>query len=611
MTFLAPLGLVALASLPVIVLLHLVQQRRRSVRVPSLELWSSAGAPPQRKPRRLPLSLLLLLHLLVAALLGLSLGRPFLMGTAFEPVQTTVVLDTSGSMAANDSGNSSRFADAQAAARSIFTSARQGDRIALVTLGTPARLLGQGGPEAASSLLAELAALRPAGSDGDIAGAINLATAVTHAPDGNDIRQRIVVLTDGSFGPQVLANTPLTAAAEVDWRTFGQPGDNVAIVAFAARPVREGGHRLYARVANLGDAPAARDLQVMLDGTPVETEPIRLDGGAEAEWSWPLPAGARLAEASLTSGDVLGADDRAAAVLTGGRRLRVQLVSTAATPLERALRAQSNVDVAVMAATDYRHDPTADIAVLVGFVPPALPPVPTLFVAPPAESGILETNGAERNLRANAAGDSRFAAIDLSAVVFSNVAAITMPDWATAALSADDAPLVITGVLENQPRTVWTFDPSTSNMAGRLAFPLLTAASLRTLAPQADTSRRIGETTPEELVAPDGSTLAANSVLSEPGVYQRVGQTESIAVNTLDARESDLRSRAAPTISETISAQSVVTREGSRQLWRYILTAAVFLLVVEWLYAHRRSRGRSTRPTSRVGTPRGTPRTSP
>ncbi|CAA9262934.1 MAG: hypothetical protein AVDCRST_MAG93-2269 [uncultured Chloroflexia bacterium] len=160
MTFLAPLGLLALVSLPVIILLHLVQQRRRNVRVPSLELWSSAGAPPQRKPRRLPLSLLLLLHLLVAALLGLSLGRPFLMGTAFEPVQTTVVLDTSSSMAANDSGNSSRFADAQAAARSIFANARQGDRIALVTLGTPARLLGQGGPEAASSLLAELAAVR-------------------------------------------------------------------------------------------------------------------------------------------------------------------------------------------------------------------------------------------------------------------------------------------------------------------------------------------------------------------------------------------------------------------------------------------------------------------
>ncbi len=610
MSFLAPLGLVALISLPVIVILHMVQQRRRNIRVPSLELWAMAGAPPQRKARRIPLSWLLLLHLLVAALLALSLGRPFLMGTAFEPTQTTVILDTSSSMAAADSTNSSRFVDAQAAARGIFLNARQGDRIALVTLGTPARLLGQGGPEAASSLLAQLDALRAAGPDGDIAGAINLATAVTNTPDGGDIRQRIVVLTDGSFGPQLLANTTLAASANVDWRTFGQPGDNAAIVAFAARPVRDGGHRLYARVANLSDTPTARTIEVKLDGVVVETEPIRLDGGAEAEWSWPLPAGVRLAEAGLSPGDVLGTDDHAAAVLTGGRRLRVQLASVVETPLERSLRAQPNVDVAVMDASIYRYDPTADIAVLVGFVPDPLPPVPTLFVAPPEDSGFLAISGTQGNLRANAAGDSRFATIDLSAIVFAKASTITMPAWATTALSSDDVPLVITGVYENHPRTVWTFDPAASNMSSRLAFPLLTAATLRTLAPQADTARRIGETTPEQLVAPDGATLPANSILSQPGVYQRVGQTEAIAVNALDARESDLRSRAAPTIQQTPSAATVVTREGNRQLWRYVLAAAVILLAVEWLYAHRRSRGRPTRPTPRSGTQRTTSRTS-
>jgi Ca-activated chloride channel homolog len=596
MTFLAPLGLLALVSLPLIVVLHLIQQRRRAVRVPSLELWATAGAPPQRKPRRLPLSLLLLLHLLVAALLAVALGRPFLEGTLFEPTQTTVVLDTSSSMAATDGGGgATRWAAAQAAARAIFTGARQGDRIALVTLGTPARLVGQGGPEAAGSLLAELDALRPAGPDGDITGALNLATAITYTPEGGDLRQRIVVLTDAAFGPATAPSAPISVAAELDWRTLGQPGDNVAIVAFAARPVRDGGHRLYARVANLGTAPAARDLEVVLDGATVETEPIRLDGGAEAEWSWPLPAGARLAQARLTPDDVLNTDDQAAAVLTGGRRTRVQLVSDNPTPLERSLRAQPNVDVTLMTAAQYRHDPTADVAVLVGFVPPALPPVPTLFVAPPAGSPLMETTGVERVLRADRAGDSRFAAIDLSAVLFANVATVRLPAWATVALSAADTPLVITGVHENQPRTVWTFDPAASNMASRLAFPLLTAASLRTLAAEADIARRIGETAPEELVAPDGTTLAANSVLAQPGIYGRVGQNQSIAVNALDARESDLRSRAAPAVEQVSTAATTVTQEGSRQLWRFLIAAAVALLALEWLYAHRRGRRRGAR----------------
>ncbi|WP_322511723.1 BatA domain-containing protein, partial [Chloroflexus sp.] len=77
MTFLAPIGLLALLALPVIVFLHLLQARRRRAVVPSLLIWwQIPSRPAARRRRRLRWTLLLLLHLLAALLIGLALAQP-------------------------------------------------------------------------------------------------------------------------------------------------------------------------------------------------------------------------------------------------------------------------------------------------------------------------------------------------------------------------------------------------------------------------------------------------------------------------------------------------------------------------------------------------------
>ena len=52
-----------------------------------------------------------------------------------------------------------------------------------------------------------------------------------------------------------------------------------------------------------GERQAALSIDVLLDGEVAHTEPIRLDAGAEAEWSWPLPRGTEAAEIRLAPGD--------------------------------------------------------------------------------------------------------------------------------------------------------------------------------------------------------------------------------------------------------------------------------------------------------------------
>jgi len=136
MTFLLPFGLLALLTLPIILVLHLLRERRRRVAVPSLLHWLNIPRQPEgERIRRLPLTLLLLLHLLIAGLLALALSQPQLAGAPRGAArQTVIILDTSTSMAAR-AGTTTRFAEAQARAEALLRALRPGDRATLIAAG--------------------------------------------------------------------------------------------------------------------------------------------------------------------------------------------------------------------------------------------------------------------------------------------------------------------------------------------------------------------------------------------------------------------------------------------------------------------------------------------
>ena len=104
MNLLAPaaLGLGALA-IPLIVL-YMLRSRRQRLEVSSVLLWqrvdeSVTSAVPWR---RLEMSPLLLLQLIVLALLVFALARPFFSQQSLLGPHTVLVIDSSGSMAAAD-----------------------------------------------------------------------------------------------------------------------------------------------------------------------------------------------------------------------------------------------------------------------------------------------------------------------------------------------------------------------------------------------------------------------------------------------------------------------------------------------------------------------------
>ena len=103
MNFLLPLALLGLLTWPVILILHLLRNRREQLPISSLRLWRDLQ---QKKhgvlPRSIPLSVMLLLQLLIALALTLGLAQPVFSFLLDQPRQTIFILDTTTSMTAED-----------------------------------------------------------------------------------------------------------------------------------------------------------------------------------------------------------------------------------------------------------------------------------------------------------------------------------------------------------------------------------------------------------------------------------------------------------------------------------------------------------------------------
>ncbi|MBI3831325.1 MAG: BatA domain-containing protein [Planctomycetes bacterium] len=119
MHFLEPYGLLGLAALIPIVALYFLKLRREERVVPSTLLWKKViedmhvNAPFQR----LRYSLLLLLQLLMVALLGFALARPYLAMSGSETQRIILLIDTSASMSTRDAGPDGTLTRLEAALR--------------------------------------------------------------------------------------------------------------------------------------------------------------------------------------------------------------------------------------------------------------------------------------------------------------------------------------------------------------------------------------------------------------------------------------------------------------------------------------------------------------
>lgn len=608
MMFLQPLLLVVLLTIPVILVLHVLRERRPRMAVPSLQHWLGLPRSPVGvQVRRLRLRLLVVLHVLIAGFLGVALGRPQVFGVRREgDRQMIVVVDMSMSMGALDGGGT-RFAQAQAQVRAVVRGLRGRDRATLIGAGAQAAVLASGTIDDVAMLLVVLDGLRPMGGVADLDGALMLAEAVQLPGFAN----RVVVVSDGA---QPLLQ-PRRLAVPVDWRVVGGDQPNRAIVAFSARAVGVHQH-VFARVVNNGALPFDTTLALYVDERLVDTRRVALSADGSAELTWVLPDVPMRVRAALVGGDGLPLDDQAFLALAPARSVRVVLVTRHADPLRRALVAVPGVSVVVSDPQGYAGEvsapPVADLTIFDGFLPGRWPPGAVLVIAPPPDQPqVLEVQ--RFPVFPEGSGWLRqgplLADLSFDGVRFGPVQGLTVPVWAETQLALGDVALIVRGRFDGHEVAIWTFDLTQGNLAARLAFPVLVARTVRDLTPAAlPAGVQVGQVvqvradvraTGITVSGPDGVStqqevgLPVSFVGQVPGFYhveeQGAGEVlfvGDVGVSAGGVGEADLRRRGGVPMVGAEGPSDVVQLRVS-DVWPWLGVGALALLMLEWGYVHR------------------------
>ncbi|MBO9317132.1 MAG: VWA domain-containing protein, partial [Chloroflexus sp.] len=479
MTLLAPLALLSLLTLPIIVVLHMMQSRRRRVEVPSLLLWRQIPLQATaRRRRRLRLTLLLLLHLLVASLIGVALAQPEITLPWTNARTRAIIIDTSTSMALVE-GTSSRLERARQRAAVLIREMRSADQVALISAGPRPRLIDRGKVADSARLLGTLTTLDVEGSGSDLVSAFTIAETLLLDQPGAEI----FVLTDGALPPPNVSNIRFPVHIEV----IGTEQPNRAVATLAARTDAAQAIHIYARLVNAGNRLFRGPVQLWLDDQLQLTEQVSMQAGAVLELSWTLRGPSQQVRLELDGADGLPLDDTATVMVNNRRPIRVLLVADNSPALMRALQAMPEVEVTTVSPTDYvlEQSATVEVTILVDTLPARWPTGGVLVINPPAGSllDVRGTTAAVPTITLTPAGETLLRDINLGGIDWGSITIIEPPDWLTPLAFSGTQPLILRGRVERSDITVWNVDLTDHPLTRRLAFPLLVARTMRSLAP--------------------------------------------------------------------------------------------------------------------------------
>lgn len=487
----APLALIGLVSLPIIVAYYMLRLRRRDVPVASTFLWQQlvrdveANAPWQR----LRFSWLLILQLLIALLVVVAAARPFLTVSSDLAGNVVLIVDTSASMGTIDD-DTSRMAQAQAAARRVIGQLPEGGHVTVVAADDSAHVLVSDTDDRAAALAA-VDGIVATQVPGDLTDAFALASALA----ARDSDSTVVVVTDANADrlPQVGIDAP------VQVERVGVTGGNQAVAALSLLR-RSGGAQLdlFVAVSNPSGVDMTRRLEIYADDVLVDARDLTIPAGQRSEAVISsVPQGARVVEARLAGDDALAVDDRAFALVPSAGAVRALLVGPGNAYLENALALLPRLELFAVGADGYVDALAAAVEagkpygiVIFDRIVPADPPtIPALYVGPAADGAfgtvgrVLDGPALDRTDPA----DPLLRFVDLSTLHIGRARIVTLTEGMHPVVtSVGGDPLVAVGRVDGLGLGVLSFALGDSDLPLQVAFPLLMSNIVDALLPSTD-----------------------------------------------------------------------------------------------------------------------------
>ncbi|MFA9476902.1 VWA domain-containing protein [Phycisphaerales bacterium AB-hyl4] len=604
---------------------------------------------PFQKLRR---NLLLLLQLLLLAALLVAMARPTLLTAAPPGQQVILIIDQSASMNATDGSPTRLDDAKAAALNIIDdlgsgTLTGGASEAMVIAFGERARVV-QNTTTDLARLRAAVRSIQPTDQRSRLGPALQLVEPYAQRAAATDAEDVLVyVISDGRVHEEPGEPMSLPGAALVYVPMGTEAVDNVAVIAFSARRDFEQPERVqvFARLANYGAAALSPNVELRIDGRVHRAQRVELPpAGADGPGMRSVQFEFNLADEALVQvghdhNDMLAGDDRASIVLAPPRRLRVLLVTEGNTFLERVVRSIGVRRMVAMTPNRYAaQDPERlrrggwsdvgqsvgdedgfDVIIFDAYAPEQRPAVNSLYFAavPPIED--LALRAAREDERATQVvldwqrDHPIMRHVVLDDVAMSRPGRLMLPMDADMLAMGEGGPVIATLRHEGVQHVVTAFDTLQTNWPLYVSFPVFISNVMQTLglgslADEAGVMYRAGEaaalpyagdaatvsyTGPVPLSGRRSGREMVLSPFERVGVYRTTDSDveppfDRLAVNLLDARESDLRPAEqlqVGTRTATTQGRDATTR---REVWPWFVWAALAFLMVEWLVYTRR-----------------------
>lgn len=613
MNLMVPIYLAFAATIPVVVLLYFLKLKRQDFVVSSSMLWRRCmdemrvNSPFQRLRR----NLLLLLQILILALLVLALARPFRAFERRQGANLILLLDNSASMGASDV-RPSRLDRAKSLATKIVNDMKAEDNMMVIAFADKSVVVCTF-TSSKTKLREAIAAVGPTDLPTGVTDVLRIARALALSKKNAEI----VLLSDGGFDESKVGDL---MGAKCRYIAVGERSENVAFTAIDLRrlPEQRDHYQAFLKLRNFGAQGRRLLVELRVDGKLSDAREVAMPAGSSSSVVFDVAGHERgMVEAQFDLDDDLRVDNSARAILKGGDKIKVALVTGGNYFLERALALEESVEVVrygplLIRDGELADAPKYDMIIFDGCSPQRLRPGKYLFFNAAPPGGDVSFG---REIKSPVLVDWNRTHPANCFITYGNVqvAQARLVQGGQPLLDAKEGPIMAALDRGDIKLIAVGFDIYKSNWPLRISFPVFVSNSVRYLVEKMvgvqKTQLKSGETIafslPKDvetgtIVDPAGAShelkreeggdevyLPADRV----GIYRAShakGGGEMFAVNLADARESDLLPRdtlAFGGFEVVKESEKVRTNE---ELWWYFALTGFGILILEWWVYNRR-----------------------
>jgi hypothetical protein len=639
MHFLNPSAFYLLVFIPIVALLHFLKLRRQRCIVPSVMLWLEAVEDMKANVpfQRLRNSILLPLQILFLLIVIGGVARPALRQPSSLSNQSIIIIDTSTSMQATDSGKS-RLDAAKVGALKLITRLDANGHMMIMDTSPPSSNVRQAFTSDKEKLRRAVNNLSVRHGPPDLKTAFDSAQIYANMPN-----TQVFFISDNFENLPPAANQISLHFQEI---ALGKQINNIGIVRFSVtRDAHQSSlYQILVVVQNFSDIPKRVQVRLEIEGRWANDETVTIavrdtasivftevDEGFDGQ-----TISARLVDVD----DDLSVDNIASAILHPPPEWKVLLVSNREQPLLASmLKTNPHVVFAQIRPEDYHGLADRDMVIFNQFVPSPLPDGNAIFLNPVAGLSFMPVQKSEQPLSVISQNQTHPAmrSVSLIGLEVKESLMCELPIWGIPLAQTARAPLIWLGTQaepsefphEDSTRKVivFAFDPFDLRISRFALFDRSVASALILMAQclewletataliQPDVVKagepvKIRLDHPDEVEElavqlPDGTSIdleiGTSSVFftetHQVGVYSLFingGQWGKFAVNLLDAQESDISPQGLSEDVEEVEDADTACRMGhgelqavNQELWGYSANFALLLLVVEWWFYHR------------------------